>query len=124
MKLTGVMASALLLLSGTCLAIEADHFRVRNTLDLVTLCAVDPQHPDAREALGFCHGFGEGAWRYHRTTLNSPDDEFVCMPDPLPMRSGVIRKFIKWIDANPKYLSEPAIDTMFRFLEITYPCKK
>jgi hypothetical protein len=35
-----------------------------------------------------------------------------------------VQQFLSWVRANPQYLNEAAVDSMFRFLKATWPCKQ
>ena len=44
------------------LAATPDQFRVRSTADLVEICSTPASDPMYAAAMGFCHGFGVGAY--------------------------------------------------------------
>lgn len=130
MKHLAMLSGGLLLFTASALladrsyAISADRFQVRDTEDLAELCLVAEDHPLFLEAISFCHGFGEGAWRYHMATLASHEADFVCMPaEPVPIRATVLRDFALWAKNNPEYLEDEAVGTLFRYLELRFPCK-
>mgnify|MGYP001817368618 FL=1 len=47
----------------------------------------------------------------------------VCLPDPPPSRNDIFAMFVEWFNAHPQYLKEKAVETEFRFLMETWPCK-
>lgn len=121
--LVGIVA--VLAFSGAGMAQTADDFKVENTADFVDLCSADPNHPLYVAAIHFCHGFGSGAYHYYEAeAVARPDAKFVCFPTPGPTRSQVIDNFVAWVKARPQYLTSPAVDTIFRYLGETYPCRK
>jgi len=112
------------LLSGSAGATEEDHFALDTTGDLIELCTVPPSDPRHKEAVSFCIGFLVGAYHYHAAEQAGPGGQLlVCLPDPPPPRSKVAVMFIDWARKHPEYMNEEAVETWFRFLIETYPCK-
>lgn len=108
-------------------AATEDDFYVRNTQDLVDLCTVKEGDPVAEEAVHFCHGFLSGAWQYHEAQANGPKGvRLVCPPNPPPTRDEVLEGFVVWAQApeRAQYLSEPAVETLFRYLIERSPCPR
>ena len=102
--------------------VNPDDFHVRTTEDLVALCSVNPSDPNYVAAIHFCHGFATGAYQYYQSTITSPGDRFVCPPDPPPTRSEAIAGFVAWANANPLHMADRPVDSIFRYLSLTYPC--
>ena len=104
--------------------VGTDAFKIRSTQDLVDLCSPsDPSDPLYDDAINFCHGFVHGAWQYHQAEANGPEGRrIVCPPDPPPTRSEAIAMFLDWTRTHSQYMSEPAVETMFRFLTEKWPC--
>ncbi len=101
------------------------HFEVDTTADLVTLCSVTDTDLNAAEAIHFCHGFLAGAYHYYVASTAAPGaTKFVCPPEPKPSRNQAISGFIDWTKDNPQYMDKEAVNTLFRYLETTYPCGK
>jgi hypothetical protein len=106
-------------------AVTADMFRVRSTADLVEICSVPPNDAMHAAAIGFCHGYGVGAFHYYQASVSGPEGKpFVCLPDPPPSRTEALQTFLTWVRENPQYMGEPAVDTLFRWLAGTWPCRK
>lgn len=103
--------------------IRSDTFELRDTQDLVRACSVPEKHVLYRNATGFCHGVLTGAFRYYQATTTA-ENRFVCPPTPTPTRTKVMDGFVAWTKAHPQHLKEPPVDTLFRYLEETFPCKK
>jgi len=105
-----VLALALCAASiGAQAALTEDDFYIKNASDLVD----------------FCHGFVSGAWQYHQSVTSGPKGEkLVCPVEPTPTRSEVVAMFVTWANApeHAQYMSEPAVDVMFRFLIEKWPC--
>lgn len=112
-----------LLTSGLAVAADSSNFQLRHTNDLVVACSVPQDHALHANAAGFCHGLLVGAYSYYNSTVNA-ENRFICTPNPVPTRSKVMDDFVAWAKARPQYMNDPAIDTLFRYLAETYPCRK
>ena len=105
--------------------VTREDFQMQTTQDLVDVCSVKPGEPNYEGALGFCLGFEEGAFQYYMTlAAGSPQDRFVCPPEPVPSRAEVMQWFLAWARENPRYLNERPVDSLFRFLQTTWPCRR
>ena len=106
-------------------AVTRENFLLRNTQDLVALCTPKDDDPLRDAAVGFCYGYGVGAFHFYQTQYSGPDSRpFVCQPNPPPSRAETVQQFLSWVRANPQYLNEAAVDSIFRFLKATWPCKQ
>ncbi len=106
-------------------AADVQNFYVKDAGDLVTLCTTQPDDENYIAAIHFCQGFVVGAYQYYQEMVRSSTTaRFVCLPDPSPSRNEAIAAFSDWANAHPQYLKDSAVDTMFRYLGETYPCKK
>jgi hypothetical protein len=107
-------------------ALTRDDFLVHTTQDLVKLCTASERDPLYQAAIGFCHGFAAGAYQYHQaiTASGAGQTNFVCVPDPPPTRVEAIQMFIAWMQEHPQYLNERPVDSIFRFLATTFPCRR
>jgi hypothetical protein len=108
------------------LAATSDHFRIRSTADLVEICSTPASDSLYDAAMGFCHGYAIGAYHYYQATVSGPEGKpFVCVPSsPPPTRTEGLQMFLAWARNNPQYMGEPAVDTLFRWLAATWPCRK
>jgi len=99
-------------------------FMIRHAQDLVDLCTPgDPKDPLYDDAINFCHGFVSGAYQYSQAVANGPKGaRLVCPPDPLPKRAEAIAMFVAWAKVHPEYMTEPAVEALFRFLTEKWPC--
>lgn len=105
-------------------AADLKNFYVRNAGDLVALCSATPEDQDYLQAIHFCQGFAVGAYQYYREiAASSPAHRFICLPDPPPSRDQAIADFVAWARQHPQFLDHTAVDTLFRYLGETYPCK-
>jgi len=107
------------------LAATPDNFRVRSTADLIEICSTPANDSMYPAALSFCHGFAVGAYQYYRASVSGPEGKpFVCLPDPPPSRTEGLQMFIAWARENSQHMGEPAVETLFRWLATTWPCRK
>ena len=118
-----LILAAILMTSGMVVAADSSTFELRNAEDLVRACSVPAKHILYRNATGFCHGVLTGAYRYYQATVTA-ENRFVCTPNPAPTRAKVMNDFVAWSKSHPQYMKEPPIDTLFRYLEETFPCGK
>jgi len=116
-------AVALVIAAAPAAAVTRDQFVVRTSGDLVTLCSAREGEPLYEAAIGFCHGFMVGAYRYHEATLGAgAGPKLFCMPEPAPTRAQAIGRWLDWVKADPARLAQPAVESPFRFLAEAYPC--
>ena len=104
--------------------VTTEHFLVRTTADLVALCTPTPGDPMALQAIHFCHGYLIGAYHYHAAENAGAADKTICLPNPPPNRDAGVAQFVSWARAHPQYMADPAVETEFRFLEATWPCRR
>ena len=101
-----------------------DEYKVRSAGDLVALCSRVTSDEDYVAAQNFCHGFAVGAYAYYRGVATAdPNVKIVCFKEPYPERSKVLADFVVWSKANPAFMKDSAVDTLFRYLAGQYPCK-
>jgi hypothetical protein len=119
------------LLIGACFAplragaVTEEDFTIRTTQALMDLCTVSPDDPAYTAAIHFCHGYLIGALHYHMAeTAGDESKRLVCFPNPAPTRNEGVKMFIDWAQSHPEYMNEFPVETEFRFLVETWPCKK
>jgi len=72
-----------------------------------------------------CEIYGQAVYDTYLVTRHpksAPD--FICVQQPAPTRKDIIQEYITWSDAHPKYATDPAADTILRFLAGRFPCGK
>lgn len=118
--LTGVLAA------GTVTAaVTEQNFLLNTTGDLVALCGVSKDDPNAIAAIHFCHGYALGLDHYGAATGRVFRNTLYCIPDGATVtRNQFIEMFVKWTPAHPQYMSEPPFDGLIRFAMDTWPCPK
>jgi hypothetical protein len=105
--------------------VTRDNFLMRNGNDLAALCAAGPSDPYFERALAFCHGYLVGSYDFYKgTSAGRPSRQLVCLPKPPPARYEVASKFADWARRNPQDASESAVDALYRFAAVTWPCKR
>src|SRR4030095_8585687 len=102
---------------------KPDHYQLRHTADLVTICSTSSSAADYATAIAFCHGVLAGAWGYYIAST-APLDREICSSDPALTRAKVADAFVVWAKARPQFMQNSAVDTLFRFAGETYPCKR
>ena len=102
-----------------------DEFLVRTTQDYVALCSTSPNDPMYAAAMGFCHGYGVGAYHYYLAETAGPGVKpFICPPEPTPSRTEIVQMFLAWAREHPEYMGERPVDSLFRFLGEKWPCPR
>ena len=120
-----LLFGAALAVPGVAAAVTDGDFEVKTTRNLLNLCTVSADDARYKEALHFCHGYLVGAFHYYVASVSGPNAKrLVCPPDPPPTRNVAIAAFIVWAQAHPQYMGEAPVETEFRFLTETYPCKR
>ena len=108
-------------------AVTDEDFVLSTTQNLVNLCTVSPGDPRAKEAIQMCEGYMLGAYHFYLATNTGKGDRgdmrLVCMPNPTPTRDRVAAMFVDWAKANPQYMKDPPVDSEFRFMSASWPCK-
>ncbi len=113
------------LLPGFAGAVTEKDFEAETTQALINLCTASADDPLYHQAINFCHGYLVGAYHYYQAQTSGPKSiKFVCMPDPEPSRNEAIGMFIEWAKSRPQYWQERPVETEFRFLMETWPCKQ
>jgi hypothetical protein len=98
---------------------------LRTTGDLLALCNTPDTDPAYPNAVGLCVGYGSGVLDYHLAdTVRNRRARKVCIPKPPPTRGEARTAFIAWAQANPQYMTDPAVQGAMRFFIATYPCRK
>jgi hypothetical protein len=120
-----------LLLLGALLPVAAhaevtrDNFLMRTTGDLLALCSVRGDDPNAVAAIHFCHGYALGLRHYGDATGRVFRGALYCPPSgPGMTRDEAVRSFVGWAATNTQYMSEPPFDGLLRWAMTTWPCQR
>jgi len=72
-----------------------------------------------------CEIYGQAVYDTYLVTRNPKTaPEFICLKQPAPTRKEVIQEFISWAEKNTQYATDPAADSVLRFLAGKFPCGK
>ncbi len=120
---TAALALAALAMTIPAYAQKPEHYQLRDTRDLVTICSTSSSAADYATAVAFCHGVLAGAWGYY-VASTAPLDREICSSDTTLTRAKVADAFVAWAKARPQFMQASAVDTLFRFAAEAYPCKR
>lgn len=122
----GLMAVVIFMVTGIAAAVTTEDFQAKTTQNIINLCTVGADDPMAREAIHFCQGYLVGAYHYYMAMSEGPDspERLVCFPKSGVSRNEAIAMFTEWAKAHPQFMNEIPVETEFRFLIETWPCKK
>ncbi len=104
-------------------AAPPDYYKAHTAADLVAVCSAPTSQADYVTAIAFCHGVLAGAYGFY-VSATPVAQRYVCAPEPAVTRSQVATGFVAWMQKNPQYMKDGAIDTLFRYAAETFPCKK
>ena len=106
-------------------AVTEQNFLLNTTGDLVALCGVNKDDPNAIAAIHFCHGYALGLDHYGAATDRVFRNKLYCIPEGTTVtRNQFIEMFVKWAADNPQYMSELPFDGLLRFAMSIWPCPK
>ena len=120
---TAALALTALAMTIPAYAQKPEHYQLRDTRDLVTICSTSSSAADYATAVAFCHGVLAGAWGYY-VASTAPLDREICSSDTTLTRAKVADAFVAWAKARPQFMQASAVDTLFRFAAEAYPCKR
>jgi len=121
----GGIAALLLSAAVSAAPVTKENFMLRTTGDLIALCGVSKDDPNAIAAIHFCHGYYVGLDQYAEVTGRVFRNRFYCPPEGLKLtRDQAIGMFVDWYRRNAQYASEPPFDGVLRFAMATWPCPK
>jgi hypothetical protein len=126
-KIVGAIGAAVLLCfaGAASQAATSESFQVKNAQDLIDLCAAQRNDPIAIQAIHFCEGYLTGVYHYHQGLVSGRGQRPVfCPTGTLPTRDEAVQMFVTWGHAHPQFMSEPAVDTIFRWASETWPCSR
>jgi hypothetical protein len=106
-------------------SVTKENFVLRTTGDLVALCGVSRDDPNAAAAIHFCHGYYVGLDHFSELTGRPLRSILYCPPDGLKLsRDQVIAMVVEYHRRNPQFASEAPVEGVMRWAAATYPCKK
>jgi len=89
-----------------------------STEELLTYCK------GSDDSFVTCEIYGQAVYdTYVVFSQHKKAPQFICIVQPAPTRKEVIKEYVTWADANPKYAKDPAADSILRFLGGRFPCE-
>lgn len=97
-------------------------FELRTAGDLRLLCTRKRSEPHFAEARSFCLGFIEGGAQFHDAiTQMDTVKQMVCRDNTVTL-DQVADTFVAFVEANPQYMNDGAMDTLVRAASQKWPC--
>ncbi len=123
----GAVAAVLIALATTTHAeqnTDVDDFRAETVQGLYDICMLDPNHPLADRAIGFCLGYVAGTAHYHRAISAGPDIEPVVCAAGEISRLELAKVFVLWAEKNPQYAEALPVEGVVRAAAEKWPCEE
>jgi hypothetical protein len=118
-----VVALSAMVSQNSFASVAEEDFRLDTFKDLVTLCGVAANDPNASAAIHMCHGYVTGLVHFHELVGRALEGTVYCLAeDKRPARDDAIGMLVNWSRDHPEYNSEEAIDGVLRWLAAKYPC--
>ena len=90
---------------------------------LAALCGANAAEVEGSTAIGYCRGFIVGVGQYHIEISRAGGIRpAFCLPTPTPTLEFVQSAFVTWVNANPQYANDRAVDGLMRWAANAYPC--
>ena len=126
-RATRLMGAAVLALAAGAASAQVTekNFVLRTTSDLVALCGVTQNDPNAIAAIHFCEGYLLGLDHFAEVTGRPFRGTLYCPPEGLNMsRDEVVARLVTWHRQNPGPAGEGPLDGIVRWAAANWPCKK
>ena len=124
-QLNSLILLILLSIGSADASVTEDDFVAMKTQNIINLCTASPKDRLYEEAIHFCQGYLVGAFHFYTAqAADKPELQLVCYPEPKPSRNDAIGMFVAWVKQHPEFMDELPVETEFRFLSETWPCKK
>lgn len=119
-----IPALALLLANAPAFAQPRPADHVQTAAELAAICDPSTTGVPRLESIAYCQGFLTAAGQYH-SLMNPPGRavrQLFCVPNPGPTiaQSGIA--LARWVRENPSHANEPALDSMLRWAQASFPC--
>jgi hypothetical protein len=91
------------------------------------MCGAKPDSARGIAAINLCHGYARGAVAaYTQLQLGSrrPLKLFCLPPADTVSATAVLSDYVAWVKTAPEHAKERAVDALFAFLAIKFPCGK
>jgi hypothetical protein len=119
------LATAVFAAGASAAPVTKENFLLRTTGDLIALCGVTRDDPNAAAAIHFCHGYYTGLDHFAEVTGRPFRNVLYCPPDGLRFsRDQTIGMVVEFHRKNPQWSSEAPFEGVVRWAAATWPCKK
>lgn len=120
------MVAGLLVLPASARAnVTEANFKLDTMADLVALCGVGAEDPNADSAIHMCHGYVLGLIHMHILLGKPLNGRFFCVSDEdRPTRDEFVAKFVSWSQDHPEHSSKEAAEGVIKWVADTYPCSE
>jgi len=99
------------------------NFTLDTMTDLVALCGVDAEDPNAVAAIHMCHGYLIGLVHFHIVMGRALEGDIYCMEEEArPSRDQAVAMLVEWSRVHPEHGSLEAVDGVLKWAAETYPC--
>ena len=97
---------------------------VRTTSELAAICDPNWGGVPRLEAIAYCQGFLTSFGQYHTLLYppGGPSRPLFCVPVPGPSVAQSGLAFAAWARANVQHSNEPALDSLLRWAQGSFPC--
>jgi hypothetical protein len=97
---------------------------VQTTSELAAICDPSWGGVPRLEAIAYCQGFLTSFGQYHTLLYppGGPSRPLFCVPVPGPSVAESGLAFASWARANTQYSNEPALDSLLRWAQGSFPC--
>jgi len=101
--------------------------KIQSGAELGELCAAKPDGGLGTASINLCHGYARGAvaaFQQLQAGSRHPLKIFCLPPSGSVSATEVLQEFAAWVRAKPAQAKERAVDALFAFLGIKFPCGK
>jgi len=91
------------------------------------MCGSKPDTARGLAAINLCHGYARGAvaaYTQLQAGSRRPLKLFCLPPADTISASAVLNDYVAWVKSTPEHAKERAVDALFAFLGIKFPCGK
>jgi hypothetical protein len=99
-----------------------EDFSVETTQSLLDICTVDASTPNQWEAKAFCYGYFQGGADFQEALTAGPNFQPIACPGDEVKVEDAVAVFITFAEANPQYLADRPMDSVFRAAAQAWPC--
>ncbi len=99
-----------------------DDYQLATSGDLLDVCTLSPGHEHYAVSMAYCAGYFQGGAQFHDAVAGTPEfPRIACAPQGTKLED-LVNVFVAYAKANPQYLSERPMETVFRAVVNKWPC--